>query len=138
MARTLILYDAECGLCKWLLALLLRWDRRAELQPVPLQSPEADELLADMTEQRRMASWHVVAPGGERYSAGAAFPPLLRQLPGGRPPAAMCARFPRATERGYRWVADHRTLLGRLVPAGARRRAASRVSGRLPQRVERA
>ena len=138
MARSLILYDDACGLCKWLLALLLRWDRRARLQPVALQAAEADELLADMTEERRMASWHLIAPGGERYSAGAALPPLLRQLPGGRRPAAVFARFPRATDRGYRWVADHRTLLGKLVPARAKLRAASRVSGRLPQRVERA
>jgi len=31
------------------------------------------------------------------------------------------ARFPRATERAYRWVADHRGALGRFVPGRARR-----------------
>jgi hypothetical protein len=42
-------------------------------------------------------------------------------LPGGRIPAALFGRSPRATERGYRWVADHRGLLGRFVSARARR-----------------
>jgi hypothetical protein len=38
-----------------------------------------------------------------------------------RVPAALFARFPRATERGYRWVAEHRGPLDRFVPARARR-----------------
>jgi predicted DCC family thiol-disulfide oxidoreductase YuxK len=57
---------------------------------------------------------------GRRYSAGAALEPALRLLPGGRVPAALFARFPRVTERAYRWVADHRGTLGRFVPTRAR------------------
>jgi hypothetical protein len=71
----------------------------------------------------RMASWHLVTLDGERRSAGAAVPPLMRVLPGGRPIAALAARFPRMTERAYRWVAEHRSPLGRLVPASTLRRA---------------
>ena len=43
--RWAVLYDADCGFCKWLLSALLRWDRAARLHPIALQRPEADELL---------------------------------------------------------------------------------------------
>ena len=83
-------------------------------------------LLADLTDDERNASWHVVAAGDEpgastRFSAGAALAPALRLLPGGRIPASVFARFPRATERAYRWVVAHRGLFGHFVPARARR-----------------
>ena len=42
--RWLVLYDADCGLCNWLLAGLLRWDRAARLHPIALGRPEADDL----------------------------------------------------------------------------------------------
>ena len=126
MARALILYDDDCGLCQWLLAWFLRWDRAHKLQPIALQSSQAENLLADLEPEQRMASWHLVSDG-ERRSAGAALPPLLRLLPGGRPVAALFAHLPQLTERGYRWVADHRSALGKLVPDRAKQRAAQRV-----------
>lgn len=117
-----MIYDPDCGFCRVSLALLLSWDRGVPvaLRPLPLGSAEANRLLADLTEEQRDASWHLVLGEG-RFSAGAALAPALRLLPGGSAPAAVCARFPAATERGYRWVADHRGLLGRVVPARARR-----------------
>lgn len=122
-----VLYDAECGFCKWLLAILLRWDRGARLRPIALQRPEADDLLAGLEPAARMRSWHLVSPAGVRRSGGDALPALLRLLPGGRLPADAFARAPRLTDRGYRWVAEHRTQLSRLVPRRAKRRAADRV-----------
>ena len=124
----LVLYDAECGLCMWLLSLLLRWDRRRRLRPVALQAAGTDDLLHDVAPAERMASWHLISPGGDRWSGGAALAPLLGLLPGGRLPAAAFARLPDLTDRGYRWVADRRTSLSRLVPAWAKRRAAERLS----------
>ena len=124
-----VLYDGDCGLCAWLLSGLLRWDRRGRLEPLALQRCEADELLADLTPDERMASWHLVSPAGERWSRGHALPPLLRLLPGGRLPAAAFARFPNLTERGYRWVDDHRPQLSALVPARLKDRAVERVGG---------
>ena len=128
--RWTVLYDADCGVCNWLLAALLRWDRAARLRPLALGRPEAGELLNDFSPDERMASWHLISPAGERASGGAALPPILRQLPGGRIPAAAFARFPRLTERGYRWMAEHRSQLSKLVPAGAKRRAGHRVRRR--------
>src|ERR671914_515493 len=82
VGRTLLLYDADCGFCRVCVALVLAWDRRRRLRPVALQSEEAEGLLAQMPEEERMASWHLARPDGEVQSAGAAFPPLLRELPG--------------------------------------------------------
>jgi predicted DCC family thiol-disulfide oxidoreductase YuxK len=91
------------------------------LRPLALGTGEADVLLADLSPAERAASWHLVDDTGARHSAGAALAPALTLLPGGGVPAAIFARFPGATERAYRWVADHRALVGRFVPARARR-----------------
>ena len=128
MARATVIYDSDCGFCKWCLALLLAWDRQGALRPLPLGTGDANRLLSDLTVEQRDASWHLVTDG-ERFSAGAALAPALSLLRGGRIPAAFFARFPGATERGYRWVAEHRGLLGRFVPARARRWAGRVIEG---------
>ena len=117
MRDVTLLYDADCGFCRWAVDKILAWDRRRRLRPVSLQSPEADALLPGMPEQERMASWHLVADG-RVYSRGAVAPPLLRLLPGGAPLAPALALFPGLTERAYRSVARNRDRFGRL--AGAR------------------
>lgn len=127
-----MLYDADCGFCRWSLAQLLALDRARRLRPVALGSAEADALLSDLSPEERAASWHLVSPRGERRSAGAAAPPLLRLLPGGRLPAGLLARVPGLTERSYRWVADHRSLLSKAVPG----RAKDRATGRIERRAE--
>jgi predicted DCC family thiol-disulfide oxidoreductase YuxK len=119
----ILLYDPDCGFCRWSLGRVLAADRGRRLRPVPLGSPLADELLADLTEEERMASWHLVAPDGRRWSAGYAAPPLLRLLPAGRAPAAVLAAAPEITDRVYRWVADHRSWFSRAIPEGSKRRA---------------
>lgn len=126
----LILYDEECGVCQWLLAGVLAWDRRRLLRPVPLGAPAAEELLPGMAAEQRMGSWHLISPQRRRWSAGAAFPPLLTLLPGGRPIARLAARAPAMSERGYRLAAGHRSGLSRLVPGTAKRRARERVRRR--------
>ena len=128
--RHVVLYDSDCGFCVWTMAKVLAWDRYGRLRPMALQRPESDALLGGMDEERKMASWHLVAPGGEVHSGGLAFAPLMRLLPGGRPLAAAFARFPRAADRLYFAVADRRAALGRLVSSRARARAAWRVGRR--------
>lgn len=123
----LVLYDADCDLCKWLLSWLLRWDSAGRLRPFALQRPEADELLAELPPEQRAASWHLSSPAGVRYSAGAAIPPLFRLLPGGRAAAFAFALSPGLTERGYLCVAAHRSRLSTLVPSRAKQRAGERV-----------
>jgi predicted DCC family thiol-disulfide oxidoreductase YuxK len=108
MTEAAILYDRSCSFCRRSVERVLRWDRNRRLRPVALQDPEADALLGGMREEERMASWHLVAADGTVYSAGAAFPPLLRLLPGGRPLGALAAAFPGLTERAYQHVARTR------------------------------
>ena len=115
---TIVLYDQDCGFCRWSLKKILRWDRARRLAPVAIQSDEGDRLLAGVDPERRLDSWHVVTEDGRLYSAGAAAPPLARVLPGGRPLAALFAAFPRATEAAYRFIANHRSELARLLRLG--------------------
>jgi predicted DCC family thiol-disulfide oxidoreductase YuxK len=122
-----ILYDADCGFCRWSLAQLLRLDRRNRLRPVSLQQPEADTLLSGMAHAERMASWHLVDRNGRVYSGGEAFAPLLRLIPGGRPFAAMLSAFPSAGDVVYRTVAGQRSALGRVIPAASADRARRRI-----------
>jgi predicted DCC family thiol-disulfide oxidoreductase YuxK len=106
--RATVLYDADCGFCKWSLDKLLAWDRAHRLTSVAIQSPEGRRMLAGVPEEKRLDSWHLVLPGGELRSAGAAAGPLAELLPGGRPLAALLESFPKTTDRAYRYVADHR------------------------------
>ena len=125
-----MLYDEECGFCRWSLDRLLRWDRRGRLRATPIQSDEGDRLLADLSEEDRLASWHLVTPEGRRYSGGAATAPVARLLPAGAPIALLTETFPRTTERVYRWVARNRESLGRRLGEQACSVDPSRRSGR--------
>ena len=91
-----VLYDRDCGFCRWSLDKILAWDRRRRLRPVAIQSEEGQRLLAPVPPEHRLDSWHLV-------------------LPCGRPLAALLRAFPHATERAYRWVADHRDVVARLL-----------------------
>ncbi|MCD6021745.1 MAG: transrane protein [Actinomycetia bacterium] len=107
-----MLYDEDCGFCRWSLDRLLRWDRHGRLRAAPIQGEEGDRLLADLSQEDRLASWHLVAPDGRRYSAGEAAGPLARLLPAGAPVALLAETFPRTADRLYRWVARNRDSLG--------------------------
>ena len=115
MKSAVLLYDSDCGFCRWSVDKVLAWDRGGRVRPMELQDPEADSLLGGMEEDVKMGSWHLVMPDGRVYSAGAAAAPLFRLLPGGKPFAAVLAVFPGVTDRAYRTVARNRDRFGRLV-----------------------
>jgi predicted DCC family thiol-disulfide oxidoreductase YuxK len=129
--RATLLYDDDCGFCRWCLGKVLAWDRRRSIRPVATQSQEGERLLTGLPEAERLSSWHLVDGDGTVRSAGAAFPDLLRRLPGGAPLAALTARAPQATDRAYLWVAGNRSRWGKLVTDGAKRRADRRIDERL-------
>jgi predicted DCC family thiol-disulfide oxidoreductase YuxK len=110
-----LLYDSDCGFCRWSVDKVLAWDRRGRLRPVALQDAQAGALLDGMAAAERMRSWHLVLPDGRLYSAGAALAPLTRLLPGGRPLAVLLSLAPGLTERTYRLVARNRDRFGRLL-----------------------
>jgi predicted DCC family thiol-disulfide oxidoreductase YuxK len=120
-SRQMVLYDADCGFCKVVLAVLLRWDRAERLEPVAIQSARGERLLSEMDGAERLRSWHLIDGSGEVHSAGAGIPAAFAALPAGAAIAAAAARFPGATARAYEWVAEHRAVLGR--PLGPRSRS---------------
>ena len=130
MDRATLLYDRDCGFCRWCLGKMLAWDRRGSIRPVPIESEAGERLLRGMPRERRLASWHLVGADGMPRSAGEALPELLRMLPAGSPLAELTSRMPRATDRAYRWVAGNRSRWGKLVTDGAKRRADQRISDR--------
>ena len=135
--EAVVLYDADCGWCRWSLAKILAWDRDRRVRAVALQDAEADALLAGMAPAERMASWHLVTAEGRRHSGGAALAPLLRLFPGG-PPVARCAEaVPGLTDRGYRWIAEHRTLFVRSLRGSWIERADGRIRERSAPRSQR-
>lgn len=111
----MVLYDADCGFCRWSLGWVVKWDRHQSLAYRSIQSPEGGRLLAGMPEEARLGSWHFVEPDGTVYSAGSAFPPLLRRLPRGRRLARLSELMPGLSERAYGLIAGNRNRLGPLV-----------------------
>jgi predicted DCC family thiol-disulfide oxidoreductase YuxK len=119
MARAVLLYDDDCGFCRWTTRKVLAVDRRRSLRAAAIQSDEGDELLAGIAPARRLESWHLVGRDGRVVSAGGAIAPLALLLPFGRPVAAAASAFPRATDRLYRAFARNRGRLGRLIGESA-------------------
>lgn len=128
--RAIVLYDDDCGFCRWSLGLLLMWDRGRRLWPAPIVGAVGDRWLAAMPVSERLASWHLVETGGRVTSAGRALAEVLPYVRGGAVFASLLRRAPVVAERGYRFVADHRSQFSRFVPGFAVRRATARVEER--------
>ena len=125
-----VLYDHDCGFCRWSVGRLLAWDRVGRLRPLAIQSAEGQALLGDLTPEQRLATAHAVDAAGRRTSGGDALAPVAAVLPGGTPLAALGRRAPALARAGYRAVAGRRTLFGRLVGDAAKARADARIAQR--------
>jgi predicted DCC family thiol-disulfide oxidoreductase YuxK len=119
----IVLYDADCGFCRWAVGLVLRHDHRNLLVTVPIQSPLGCELLVDVDPSDRLRSAHVVRDDGRRRSAGAAAAEVLGVLPRMHGLARLAHRLPSTTALLYGVVAKRRNAFGRLVSNEARLRA---------------
>jgi predicted DCC family thiol-disulfide oxidoreductase YuxK len=125
-----VLYDYDCGFCRWSVGRLLAWDRAGLLRPLAIQSPEGQRLLGDLTPEQRLATAHAVDAAGRRTSGGDALAPVAAVLPAGPPLAALGRLAPALSRAGYRAVAGRRTLLGRLLSDAAKARADERIAQR--------
>jgi predicted DCC family thiol-disulfide oxidoreductase YuxK len=125
-----VLFDCECGFCRWSVAKLLAWDRAGRLRPLAIQSEEGQRLLADLTPEERLATAHAVDAAGRRTSGGDALAPIAEVLPGGAPLAALGRRAPALARAGYRAVAGRRSLFGKLIGDAAKARADERIAQR--------
>ena len=119
----IVLYDADCGFCRWTVAWTVRRDHHHVLVTVPIQSPLGSELLADIVPSERLRSAHVVHDDGCRRSGGAAAADVLSVLPSTRILGQLARSLPRTTDLLYSVVAARRKSFGRLVGKKARRRA---------------
>src|SRR5207302_444993 len=111
----IVLFDVDCGICRWAMAWALRLDRRDLLVAVPIQSELGAELLGDLPASERLGSAHVVEEGGHRRSAGAAAAAVLAALAPTPAVARLVRRFPRMADLLYAAVAGRRRQLGRFV-----------------------
>jgi predicted DCC family thiol-disulfide oxidoreductase YuxK len=112
-----LLYDGGCRLCRFAARVVDLADPRGRIGLLPLADEAAGPLLADLPEEERLASWHLVRPGGRVASRGAAGTELLEAL-GYKRVARAAGHGEPLAERAYALVADHRDRLGPLVPDG--------------------
>jgi predicted DCC family thiol-disulfide oxidoreductase YuxK len=96
-------------------------DGAHRLEFVPLQEaahrPDRPELSALAADRSLGEALHVVLPSGRIEAGGRAALEILFVLPGGFlfRPWALIPGLEGALDAGYRWVADHRVLLARLL-----------------------
>jgi len=119
----IVLYDNDCGFCRWSMAWAMRHDDRGRLVAVPIQSPLGSKLLADVAPNDRLRSAHVVTDDGRHRSGGAAAADVLSALPQTRVLGRLAHGLPRTTATLYGVVAARRQSFGRFVGKDARRRA---------------
>jgi len=130
-ATVTVLYDADCGFCRWSVAWLLQRDRHHRLVPVAIQSDAGQELLdaAGIPPDERLRKAHAHRSGDPPQalrSGGDAAPLVAAQLRGvsGRAAAAVMRASPTLVRRViYGKIAANRIGLGRFV--SAERRAAA-------------
>jgi predicted DCC family thiol-disulfide oxidoreductase YuxK len=125
----IVLYDRDCGFCRWAMAWAMRRDSRHLLVAVPIQSSLGAELLGDLGPSERLRSAHVVLDDGRRCSGGAAAAEVLSALPATRALGRLGHGFPRGTALLYGLVAARRQDFGRFVGREARRRADALLEG---------
>jgi len=114
-----LLYDADCRVCRFTARIVVRLDRSEELAVLPLQDPEADPLLASLPEGERLATWRLGRPDGSLTGLGAGAPELLAAMRFTRPLGRVLALVPvGARDAVYRLVARNRGRLGRALPDG--------------------
>ena len=71
MARPVLLYDADCRLCRFAARVVAPLDRRRSLALLGLEDASADPLLEDVPQEERSSSLRLVLPDGRMLSAGA-------------------------------------------------------------------
>jgi predicted DCC family thiol-disulfide oxidoreductase YuxK len=131
-----ILYDADCGFCRWSVAKLLQLDSDKTLQPLTIQSSEGQALLAQIPEAERLASAHCVDAAGKVTSGGDAFAVVAERIPGLRLTAGPARAVPGLIRGGYRLVADNRSLASRWMTPSRLAWADTVISERLFQDLE--
>jgi predicted DCC family thiol-disulfide oxidoreductase YuxK len=101
-----VLYDEDCGFCRWSTDELNAWDTRRRLTFAEIPSAPGAERLVAVPEAKRLDSMHAVTPDGRVWSGGQGVRVILAQLPGGSILASIAAAFPVRPARPIDWSLD--------------------------------
>lgn len=123
-----LLYDRDCGFCRWSVAELLRLDRHERLDPVAIQSEEGQRLLGSIAPEERLETAHAVDADGRVFSGGDAAPVVAAALPGGGTVARALRFVSLPVGLLYGLVANNRIRVSKCVPAAAKARADERLA----------
>jgi predicted DCC family thiol-disulfide oxidoreductase YuxK len=107
-----VLFDDDCGFCRWSADRIRRLDQGGALTFVPIQSDIGSDLLRAVPPGLRLTAMHAVTADGRVWSGGEAVRVMLRELPGGVIASTLAATFPGLTDRLYRLIARNRDRLG--------------------------
>ena len=104
----LLVYDGECGFCRFGIDVIRRFDRHGVFGFCPFGHPIAEGLLADVPEEARYEQMHLATPSGLLSGTDAA-KAVLRELPFGR----LASRV--GIHRLYPLIVRYRWVLGRFI-----------------------
>jgi predicted DCC family thiol-disulfide oxidoreductase YuxK len=119
-ARPVLIYDGGCRFCRRWVERMRRLDRRAALDLIPLQAPEAVRVSGCSRDTLRRAV-HLVRADGVVYAGASAVGEACRYLPGGRIVRAVLGvpGVMPVAERAYSWIARRWGPVGRrAIDAG--------------------
>ena len=77
---TTVLYDEDCGFCRWSADKLRVWDTRRQLSFAPIQSERGAELLHAVPVGERLDSMHAVTLDGRVWSGGQAVRAIVAEF----------------------------------------------------------
>lgn len=119
-AAAVLIYDAECPLCRasalWLLRRAMNAGAR-ELELLPCRSPLRQARFPQVSEEACLRAMQLVLPDGRVLSGADAVPEILARVPRWRWVAALLA-LPGArplARRVYGWIARNRLRLSCAV-----------------------
>lgn len=110
-----VVYDGFCNVCKRLVGVLVKWDRRNELEILPSQTPGLAARFPWIPAKAYLESVQVIeARTGRTWQGAAAMEQLLDTLPKGKLISWIFSiPFVRPlAEKFYRWFARNRYHLG--------------------------
>ena len=113
-----VIYDGQCKFCTGQAKNLARWDTRRRLAFLSLHDAEVPRRFPDLTHDQLMEQMYVVDQQGNRYGGAAAFRYLTLRLPRlyfVAPLMHLPFTLP-LWQWGYKLVARHRYLFGKLSP----------------------
>jgi len=109
-----VVWDGNCKVCSRLARVLVKWDRRHQLEVVPSQAPGVTARFPWIPPRAYAEALQMIGPDGETRAGAAAIEWILDVLPKGKL-ISWVFRIPgmrRIADRFYKWFARNRYHLG--------------------------